>query len=69
MTEGKILFYNSERGFGFIKRADGLGDIIIRANRLQESGIKKLSEGQKVTFDTHKDPVSGKLDACAIKVI
>lgn len=69
MTEGTVLFYNSERGFGYIKRSDGLKDIVFRAGVLHESGLVKLAEGQKVTFDAHKDPTSGKLDARAIRIL
>lgn len=60
MITGTIKFYDDNRGFGFIRPDDGQKDVFVHASALERAGISGLSEGQKVKFDTHNDPRSGK---------
>lgn len=46
---GTVKWYNAEKGFGFIGRADGGLDIFVHATALSRSGIATLEEGQAVT--------------------
>lgn len=48
-TAGTVKWYNSEKGFGFIGRADGGKDIFVHVTALNASGISSLAEGQAVT--------------------
>ena len=47
-TAGTVKWYNAEKGFGFIGRADGGKDIFVHASALSRSGISTLEEGQSV---------------------
>ncbi len=60
MIQGKVKFYNEQRGFGFIEPADGGKDVFVHATALERAGISRLVEGQKVSFDTELDKRSGK---------
>lgn len=60
MTSGTVKFYNDQKGFGFIAPADGSTDVFVHATALERAGIRMLSEGQKVSFDTAVDQRSGK---------
>lgn len=51
MSNGVVKFFNTEKGFGFLVPEDGSGDVFVHANDLRTSGIEKLLEKQKVTFD------------------
>ncbi len=60
MIQGKVKFYNEQRGFGFIEPADGGKDVFVHATALERAGISRLVEGQNVSFDTELDKRSGK---------
>ncbi len=68
MTPGTVKFYNEQKGFGFIQPDDGQKDVFVHATALERAGIQSLREGQKVRFDTHSDPRSGKIGVGAIEL-
>jgi CspA family cold shock protein len=50
IMEGKVKWFNSEKGFGFIERSEG-GDVFVHFSAIQTDGFKTLEEGQSVKFD------------------
>lgn len=52
---GTVKFFNSEKGFGFIKPDDGGADIFVHISAVQSSGLNGLTENQKVSFETEPD--------------
>ncbi len=48
--EGKVKWFNAEKGFGFIETSEG-GDIFVHFSAIQGEGFKTLEEGQNVEFD------------------
>ncbi len=48
--QGKVKFFNVEKGFGFIAR-DGEDDIFVHYSNISGDGYKSLDEGQTVEFD------------------
>jgi CspA family cold shock protein len=61
MTNGTVKFYNEMKGFGFIQPTDGSKDVFVHATALERAGMRSLSEGQQVSFDTAEDRRSGKI--------
>lgn len=59
MIAGTVLFYNAERGFGYIKPGNGEHDVRVLYKSLKRAGLVRLTEGQDVRYDTHKDPTTG----------
>ncbi len=61
MIMGTVKFYNDMKGFGFIQPNDGSKDVFVHATALERAGMRGLTEGQKVSFDTAEDSRSGKI--------
>ena len=68
MNTGTVKFYNDQKGFGFIQPDRGGKDVFVHATALERAGIRSLSEGQKVSFDTQEDRRTGKIAVGNIKV-
>lgn len=47
---GKVKWFNSEKGFGFITDENGK-DIFAHFSQIQKDGYKTLEEGEEVSFD------------------
>ncbi|MDP4106682.1 MAG: cold-shock protein CspD [Bacillota bacterium] len=50
MENGKVKWFNAEKGFGFIEREGG-DDVFVHFSAIQGDGFKSLDEGQAVTFE------------------
>ncbi|MEU5087377.1 cold-shock protein [Streptomyces sp. NPDC006743] len=48
MPTGKVKWFNSEKGFGFLSRDDG-GDVFVHSSVLP-AGVDTLKPGQRVEF-------------------
>ena len=52
---GTVKFFNSERGYGFIKPDDGGRDVFVHITAVERAGMKSLNEGQRINFDVEPD--------------
>jgi len=50
MQKGKVKWFNSEKGYGFIESEDGK-DVFVHFSALNMDGYKALEEGATVTFE------------------
>lgn len=48
--QGKVKWFNAEKGYGFIETEDG-GDVFVHFSAIQSEGFKTLEEGQSVEFE------------------
>ncbi|KXX89920.1 cold shock protein CspC [Bacillus cereus] len=48
--QGRVKWFNAEKGFGFIEREDG-DDVFVHFSAIQQDGYKSLEEGQQVEFE------------------
>lgn len=52
---GTVKFYNSQKGYGFIKPDSGGNDIFVHVTAVERSGIGELVEGMRISFETEPD--------------
>ena len=52
---GVVKFFNTERGYGFIKPDDGGRDVFVHITAVEQAGLKGLNEGQRISFDVEPD--------------
>lgn len=51
MAQGKVKWFNAQKGFGFIEPSTGGKDVFVHISALERAGISNLAEGQSVSYD------------------
>ena len=51
---GKVKWFNSTKGFGFIERGDNEKDVFVHISAVKDAGMDGLDEGQEVTFEVEE---------------
>ena len=54
MARGKVKWFNSKKGYGFIAAESG-DDVFVHYSEIQEEGYRSLDEGHDVEFEMEKD--------------
>lgn len=55
--QGKIKFFDSEKGFGFIAPDEGDKDIFVHRNNVESLGYNQgLNDGEAVEFEVEETP-------------
>ena len=67
MTQGKIKWFDSKKGYGFIVPDDGSKDAFLHISALQKAGIDTLDEGEAITYNLAEE--RGKQSAVDIQKI
>ncbi|MCP4216760.1 MAG: cold shock domain-containing protein [bacterium] len=50
MLKGKVKWFDSKKGFGFIHSEDG-SDVFVHYTSIQGDGFRNLEEGEAVVFE------------------
>ena len=67
MLTGKVKWFNSQKGYGFISPNNGTKDIFIHISAIEKCGISSLNENDKVSYDEARN--NGKISAANIKLL
>lgn len=51
MATGKVKWFNTTKGFGFIEPDEGGSDAFVHITAVQEAGLKELAEGQRLEYE------------------
>ncbi len=52
---GTVKFFNTDKGYGFIRPDDGTRDVFVHVSAVTSSGLGTLNEGQRVSFEIEDD--------------
>ena len=61
---GRVKWFNTEKGYGFIARDSGAEDVFVHISAVERSGLSGLSEGDRVIVDI----VEGRKGLEAVKI-
>jgi cold shock protein len=67
MPTGKVKWFNSAKGYGFIEPEGGGQDVFVHVSAVERAGLSGLNEGQRVSFELARD--RGKTSAANLKLI
>ena len=56
VSVGKVKWFNSKKGYGFIRLNDGDKDIFVHYTSIKGDGFKSLAEGEEVQFEMTEGP-------------
>ena len=65
MPTGKVKWFNSKKGYGFITEDETERDIFLHVSALEESKLKNLKEEQELEFEIKEE--NNKLQAINLK--
>lgn len=68
MAEGKVKWFNPEKGYGFITTEGVDEDLFVHYSEIQMEGFRTLKEDEVVEFDII-DGNDGKLQAANVKLL
>ncbi|MEO0718182.1 MAG: cold-shock protein [Pseudomonadota bacterium] len=68
MATGKVKWFNTEKGYGFIQPEDGGNDVFVHISAVERAGLRGLNDGQKVNFEIVADKRSGRSSADNLEV-
>ncbi len=55
MNYGTVKWFNTQKGYGFIEPDGNPKDVFVHVTQLEKIGMKKLYDGQRVSFDYYDD--------------
>ena len=55
MTIGTVKFFNSDKGYGFIRPDDGGTDAFVHITAVEQAGLGTLNQDQRVSYELETD--------------
>jgi CspA family cold shock protein len=51
MATGTVKWFNSQKGYGFIKPSSGGNDVFVHISAVERAGMDGLQEGQQLDYE------------------
>ena len=67
MSEGKVVFYDRLKGYGYILPSKGGKKVYVHTKEVKNSGLSFLSEGQELRFSVREN--NGQKFAYKLKIL
>ena len=69
MSTGKVKWFNTSKGYGFIQPDDSGSDVFVHISAVERAGLTTLNEGQAVSYELAQDKRTGKSSADKLAII
>lgn len=69
MATGTVKWFNTQKGYGFIKPDEGGSDVFVHISAVERSGLTTLKEDQAVSYELHTDERRNKTSAVDLKIL
>jgi len=69
LATGKVKWFNSTKGYGFIAPDNGGKDVFVHISAVERAGLRGLDENQAVSFEIVSDRKSGKESADQLRAL
>ncbi len=69
MPTGTVKFFDANKGFGFIQPEGGGADVFVHISAVERSGLRTITEGQKLSFEVVVNNRNGKSAAENLKAV
>ena len=56
VAQGKVKWFNQQKGFGFIEPAEGEKDVFVHVSAVKDAGLDGLEEGQAIEYEMIAGP-------------
>ena len=66
MAQGKVKWFNPQKGFGFIEPQEGGNDVFVHISAVEAAGLRSLDDGQAIEYEIQEE--KGKQSATNLKV-
>lgn len=66
-AKGKVKFFNSQKGFGFVVRDDGGEDVFLHISALERTGLTNIAENQEIEFNLTER--NGRISATDVQIV
>jgi cold shock protein len=67
MKTGTVKWFNTRKGYGFIKPIDGGFDVYVQIDAVERAGLLDLQPGQKINFELVVDQRTGETFAGTVE--
>ncbi|BAT20264.1 MULTISPECIES: cold-shock protein [Asaia] len=67
MATGTVKWFNSTKGYGFIKPDAGGDDVFVHISAVEKANLSSLNDGQALSYETEVGR-NGKTSAVALKL-
>jgi len=68
MPTGRVKFFNTDRGYGFIAPDGGGSDVFVHVHDVEAAGMKTLVAGQALVYNT-APARDGRLKAVNLRLV
>ena len=55
MEKGKVKWFNSTKGYGFIEQDGGGSDVFVHISEVEKAGLRTLAEDQAVGYEVENN--------------